>query len=122
MDLQVLRNIEQFGSLLRLPRIKVEDVLEIHKFPYGLRLEVIDNRLMLTSWLIDIRDLDLKSALKLNQPERFRGLPHRIFTIKDQLFISTYCPPKFDAYQWFEVCKKQREFLMQLAGEKNLCQ
>lgn len=122
MDLQVLRNIEQLNSLLRLPRIEPKDILEIHQSPYGLRLEVMDDRLMLTSWLIDIRDLDLESALKTNQPERFRGLPQRLFTIKDQLFISTFCPPKFDARQWFEVCKKQREFLMQLAGGKRLCQ
>ena len=120
MDLQVLRNVEQLVSLLRLPHTEVAEILEIHQSPYGLRLEVIDDRLVLTSWLIDINNLDLGKALKRNQPERFKGLPQRLFTIKNQLFISTLCPPKFDARLWFEVCKKQREFLMQLAGENKL--
>ncbi|CAM3676706.1 MULTISPECIES: hypothetical protein [Vibrio] len=120
MDLQVLRNVEQLVSLLRLPQTGVADILEIHQSPYGLRLEVIDDRLMLTSWLIDIDNLDLERALKRNQPERFKGLPQRLFTIKRQLYISTFCPHQFDARQWFEVCKKQREFLMQLVGENKL--
>ncbi|MBU2898906.1 hypothetical protein [Vibrio hepatarius] len=122
MDLQMLRNIEQLVSLFRLPQSEVADILEIHQSPYGLKLEVIGERLMLTSWLLEIDDLQLDYALKRNQPERFKGLPQRLFMIKNKLFISTLCPSQFDARQWFWVCKKQREFLIQLVGGNNVCQ
>jgi len=122
MDLQVLRNVEQLVSLLRLPQTEVAEILEIHQSPYGLRLEVIGERLMLTSWLLEIDGLELDYALKQNQPERFKGLPQRLFIIKNKLFISALCPSQFDARQWFWVCKKQREFLIQLVGGKNVCQ
>lgn len=116
MNLQITRNIEQLIALLRLPACQVLDVIEIHQKPFGLRLEVHGERLMLTSWLLDYRGQDLDSALKLNLPQRFNGVPQRIFPIKHQLFISGLCPQQFDAHQWFRLCQKQRQFLTQLGG------
>ncbi|NRF31602.1 hypothetical protein [Vibrio coralliilyticus] len=116
MDLQITRNIEQLIALLRLPEVQVSDIIEIHQKPFGLRLEVQGARLMLTSWLLERKGHDLDNALKRNQPERFNGLPQRIFPIKSQLFISALCPEQFDAHQWFRLCQKQRQFLSQLGG------
>ncbi|CAM2881432.1 MULTISPECIES: hypothetical protein [Vibrio] len=122
MDLQITRNIEQLIALLRLPAIRVSDIIEIHQQPFGLRLEVQGNRLMLTSWLLACSSHNLDNALKRNQPERFSGLPQRIFPIGQQLFISALCPKQFDAHQWFRLCQKQRQFLTQLGGGESLCQ
>ncbi|MCF4176135.1 hypothetical protein [Vibrio sp. McD22-P3] len=114
MDLQITTKIEQLIVLLRLPKVQVSDIIEIHQKPFGLRLEVQGPRLMLTSWLLESNGHDLDNALKRNQPERFNGLPQRIFPIKSQLFISVLCPEQLDAHQWFRMCQKQRQFLSQL--------
>ncbi|MDN3610026.1 hypothetical protein ACODM8_01900 [Vibrio ostreicida] len=114
MDLQLKRNIEQLISLLRLPACQVDDVIEIHQNTFGLRLEVCDRRLMMSSWLIGRQGHHLEKALKRNQPERFGGLPQRLFPIREHLFISALCPPEYDAHQWFHLCQKQRQFLAQI--------
>ena len=117
MELQISRNIERFIDLLKLPQCQIDEVVEFNdKPPFGLRLEIHNERLMLTSWALDEHDVDLKQALKMNFPGRFGGLPQRIFIIKNLMYISTLCPPNYDAHQWFSVCQKQRQFLVQFDG------
>jgi len=117
MDLQTARNIERLIDLLKLPECQADEVVEFtDKPPFGLRLEVYEKRLLITSWALDQHEFDLKEVLKVNFPGRFSGLPQRVFIIQQLLYISALCPPNYDAHQWFNLCQKQRQFLTQFDG------
>ena len=116
MDLQLSRNIEQFIELLSLPPCRVEEVLVFEHPPFGLRIEAHGERLMLTSWSLTDKGQRTSDAIQLNSPERFFGIPQRVFTISDQLMISALCPRDYDAHQWLRLCQRQRQFLTNLNG------
>lgn len=115
MKLQIARNLEYFFSLFHLNDIQITELINITTNPpCGLRIEVVDDRVILTSWLLEEPDRDLMVALSQNQPEKFYGIPQRIFTMKNTLYISGWCPENFDAYQWFKMQQRQKKFLLQL--------
>ncbi|MDR5611556.1 MAG: hypothetical protein RAM36_00480 [Arsenophonus sp.] len=114
MKLQLARNLEHFFSLFNHRIVEISTAIECHWPPFGLRIEIIEERFLITSWLLKEGDFDLLSALKLNQPERFLGIPQRVFIIRHRPYVSTWCPKESDGLFLFRLCQRQRQFLSQL--------
>ena len=111
MDLQVMRNLEQFCRLLNHWPVRLEERVECHWPPFGILLESPDNRLLMTSWLLDEEVNQLKPWLSRWHPEAFMGLPQRIFIINNRLMISCLCPFSSQAHDWLHLCQMQQKFL-----------
>lgn len=114
MKLQLARNLEHFFSLFNHSIVQISTAIECHWPPFGLRIEIIEERFLITSWLLKEGDFDLLSALKLNQPERFWGIPQRVFIIRHRPYVSAWCPRESDGLFLFRLCQRQRQFLSQL--------
>ncbi|CAA2929559.1 hypothetical protein [Arsenophonus endosymbiont of Bemisia tabaci] len=114
MKLQLAHNLEHFFSLFNHRIVEISTAIECHWLPFGLRIKIIEERFLITSWLLKEGDFDLLSALKLNQPERFWGIPHRVFIIRHRPYVSAWCPKESDGLFLFRLCQRQRQFLSQL--------
>ncbi|AQS36176.1 hypothetical protein Sps_00987 [Shewanella psychrophila] len=111
MDLQVTRNLEQFFRLLNRWPVHLEDRIECHWTPYGILLESVDDRLLMTSWLLEPKVTQLQPWLSRWHPEAFMGLPQRVFMVKSRLMISCLCPSFSQAHDWYHLCLMQQKFL-----------
>lgn len=111
MDLQVTRNLEQFFKLVNHWPVRLADCIECHWPPFGILLESIDDRLIMSSWLLESEVTLLKPLLSRWHPEAFMGIPQRVFIVKRRLMISCQCPSNSQAHDWYHLCKKQQIFL-----------
>ncbi|MGL4858759.1 MAG: hypothetical protein ACRC5A_03295 [Enterobacteriaceae bacterium] len=111
MDLQLTRNLEEFFALTGRGPIMVDDKVECHWKPFGLRMEAFDRRLLMTSWLLEMPVYFVDAWLSRWDPEAFKGVPQRIFVVKQRLLISCLCPGNSQALDWYNLYQAQLKFL-----------
>ena len=112
MNIQLVRNIEQFLSLQQISQ-PFQNNMICHIPPFGLQVDVISEQLMITSWSMDNKHRSLIAALDKNSPEYFFGVPHRVFSIDGVLYVTGNMPPVMDGRMWNRLCEKQRLFIAQ---------
>ncbi len=115
MDLRITRHLETFFQLLNRWPVKLEEQMEYHWAPYGLMLEVKDERLLMTSWLLENQVRDLKHWVEHWHPRAFMGVPQRLFIIKHKLMISCLCPKKCEGREWYKMIRLHQQFLSKVS-------
>ncbi|MGB0893417.1 MAG: type III secretion apparatus [Parashewanella sp.] len=111
MDLRSSRNLEELFRLLNHWPVKLDDQMEYHWPPFGLMLEIKDERLLMTSWLLETEIEDLKLWIERCHPQAFLGIPQRLFLIKKKLMISCLSPSESEGRDWYQIVKLQQQFL-----------
>ncbi|WP_133407972.1 type III secretion apparatus [Parashewanella tropica] len=111
MDLRSSRKLEELFQLLEKWPVTIDEQMEYHWEPYGVMLEMKDERLLMTSWLLNGQIMDLKPCLARWHPQIFMGVPQRLFSIKQKLMISCLCPTSSEGRDWFQMLKLQQQFL-----------
>ncbi|MBE8167440.1 MAG: type III secretion apparatus [Shewanella sp.] len=111
MDLQSSRNLQELFQLLNRWPVSLEEQMEYHWAPYGLMLEIKNQRLLMTSWLLETQVQDLNLWLTRWHPQAFLGVPQRLFLIKQKMMISCLCPSNSEGRNWYQMVLLQQQFL-----------
>jgi hypothetical protein len=115
-SLQLSRNIEQFLELLNLSVRPLELPLEFLEGPFGLFLEIRQERLLLTSSYEAGNGRAARLLPRLLQhwmPERYQGVVQRLFVLNESVLISCAPPEASQATLWYQLYRLQRQLLEQ---------
>lgn len=116
LNLQLSRNLEQFLELLNLSVKPLEFPLEFREGPFGLFLEIQQERLLLTSSYEAAGGRAARLLPRLLQywmPERCQGVVQRVFMLHESVVISCAPPEASQAALWYQLYRLQRQLLEQ---------
>lgn len=118
MDLQIERNIEELMRLVGGTSFKQSQEITFHIAPNQFHLNVLTERLVLSSVAGIHNSVTLPLILKQCHPQSSYGVVQRIFITNNQLYVNCELPIEEGAYFWWDIVQWQQKLLINLARRK----